>query len=221
MNNFTKVLLPSVVTLSLMACGGGTKTPDASTQQTTPVTPQSAVTTMANAMTNAATGANAAAEEKMKERRAKGDTLAMPYADLQKFLPASLDGYKADPMDGASVNMGKMSYSTANIKFKKDNGDWVKVAIIDYNQAYQMYTTAAAVWGMGMSIDSPQEKANSLKLDNTAGGWESYKKNTKDASLALGVGSRFYVTVEANNQADVQNIESIAKSVDLAKLNTL
>lgn len=228
MKTFTKTFLPSVVALSLVACGGGGQKTDSNTTEnpavnttSSPVNAANAMANAANAMSGAANNMNAAAQQKMQARRAKGDTLAMPYADLAKFLPASLDGYTADPLDGATVNMGKMSYSTATIKYKKANGDWVKVAIIDYNQTFQMYSAATAVWAMGYSVDTPQEKANALKLDNTDGGWESYQKNTKNATLALGVGSRFYVTVEANNQSDMSNIESVAKSVDLSKLSSL
>src|ERR1035437_195609 len=79
--------------------------------------------------------ANARHEEKMKERRAKGDTLALPYAELQKYLPESIDGYKADKPGGASINMQKISYSSADVQFKNDKGGHIKVTIIDYNQA--------------------------------------------------------------------------------------
>lgn len=153
----------------------------------------------------------------MKDRRAKGDTLAMPYAQLQKYLPQSVSGYTAGKPDGASVNMGQASYSTATIKFTNGN-DWVKVAIVDYNQAYGMYASLTSVWAMGMSVDSPQEKADGIKLDNNVGGWEDYKKNNKEAIITLGVGSRFLVSVDASNQTDTEFAKSIAKSIDLSKL---
>src|SRR5580700_10789807 len=96
-----------------------------------------------------------------------------------------------------------MSYSSVNIRFKKDNGDWVRVSIVDYNQAYNLYNTASMVWKMNISADSPQKKTNSIKLDNTEGGLENYNKQNKEAKITLGVGSRFWIDVEASNQADV------------------
>lgn len=52
---------------------------------------------------------------KMEERKAKGDTISMPYTDLQKLLPSNIAGYikDGDPK-GESMNMVGMSYSTAS-----------------------------------------------------------------------------------------------------------
>jgi len=159
--------------------------------------------------------------EKLKARRAKGDTLAMPYADLQKFLPATIDGYKTGEPDGATVNMGVASYSSAEGKYKKDDGSWVKVSIIDYNQAYGMYTAATAMWAMGMSVDTPNEKAGGVKMGDDIGGWEVFQKKSKKASVVLGVGSRFWVSIEANKQENADFVKSVAKAIDLSKLSAL
>ncbi len=157
---------------------------------------------------------------KLEERRAKGDTLAMPYADLQKYLPV-IDGYKMGEPDGGSINMSGMSYSSAEGKYTNDKGDRVKVTIMDYNQAYSMYTAATAMWAMGMSIDTPEEKANGFKLDDKIGGWEVFKKKSKEANVTLGVGERFWVSVEADKQENTEWVKSIAKSIDLGKLSAM
>jgi len=215
MNNLSKLSFSAIVAFAFMSCGTGDKKSDSTTVNNADAV--AAATTVDNAVKNGMDNAN----EKMKERRAKGDTLAMPYTDLQKYLPQSLDGYTAETPNGASVNMMKMSYSSAEIRFKKDNGDWVKVTIIDYNQAYNLYSSATAMWAMGMSVDSPDEKASGIKLDNSTGGWQVYKKKTKNATVTLGVGYRFWVQVDANNQDDANKVLSIAKSIDLAKLASL
>jgi hypothetical protein len=77
------------------------------------------------------------------------------------------------------------------------------------------------MWAMVMSVDSPDEKASGIKLDNSTGGWQVYKKKTKNATVTLGVGYRFWVQVDANNQDDADKVLSIAKSIDLAKLASL
>lgn len=215
MNTISKLTFSAAMAFALMSCGSNDKQNDSTNANNV-----SAAVTVAGSQNAIQTGINNA-NEKMKERRAKGDTLAMPYADLQKYLPSSVDGYKAETPNGASVNMMKMSYSTAEVRFKKDNGDWVKVTIIDYNQAYNMYASATALWASGMSIDSPDEKASGIKPDNTTGGWQVYKKKTKDATVTLGVDYRFWVQVEANNQDNADKMLSIAKSIDLAKLASL
>jgi hypothetical protein len=213
MKNISKLTLSAALAFGLISCGGGKK------DDSTTVTNATAVVAAATAENAAKTGMDDA-NAKMKARRAKGDTLAMPYTDLQKYLPASIDGYTAETPTGASMNMMNMSYSTAMVHFKKDN-DWVKVTIVDYNQAINLYNSATAMWSMGLTVDSPEEKANGIKPDNTIGGWQVYKKKTKDATVTLGVGYRFWVQVEANDQADADKVLSIAKSVDLSKLANL
>jgi len=224
MKTLSKLILPASLALSLIGCGGADKKEDAKDAVKTDSTPTVAnkVAAAMSGVTSGGAGANANAyAEKLKARRAKGDTLAMPYTDLEKFLPQSVDGYTAGQPTGASVNMGQMSYSTANVQFKKANGDMVKVTILDYNQAYQIYTQASLAWSMGMSVDSPNEKAESVKLDNTDGGWESFKKTSKQAQITVGVSNRFFVKAEANNQADVEMVKSVLKSVDLSKLASM
>lgn len=214
MNNISKLSLSAALAFGLMSCGGGKKDDSTNVNNVGAVV---AAATAENAVKSGMDDANA----KMKARRAKGDTLAMPYTDLEKYLPQSLDGYTAETPTGASVNAMNMSYSTAMVHFKKDNGDWVKVTIVDYNQAASLYSTATAMWAMGMSIDSPEEKASGIKVDNTNGGWQDYKKKSKNAIVTLGVGYRFWVQVDASNQDDADKVLSIAKSIDLAKLASL
>jgi hypothetical protein len=224
MKTLSKIILPASIAVSLISCGGMDKKDDAKSAAGKADSTATIANKVAAAMSGvtSGTGANANAyAEKLKARRAKGDTLAMPYTDLEKFLPQSVDGYTAGQPTGASVNMGQMSYSAANITFKKDNGDNVKVSILDYNQAYQIYTQASLAWSMGMSVDSPTEKAESVKLDNTDGGWETYHKNSKGATITVGVANRFFVKVEANNQADVEMVKSVLKSADLSKLASM
>ena len=156
-------------------------------------------------------------ENKMKERRAKGDTLALHYTELQKYLP-TISGYTMAEPDGGSVNMNGMSYSNAEGKYKNEKGKRVTVSIVDYNQAYALYSTATAMWAMGLSVDSKSEKACGFKIDESRGGWESYKKKSKKAEVTLGVGDRFWIHVEADDQENTDFVKEIAKSIDLTKL---
>jgi len=48
------------------------------------------------------------------DRRARGDTVAMPYTELQKMLPGSISGYAAsEEPGGSSQSMGAFSMSEA------------------------------------------------------------------------------------------------------------
>lgn len=212
-----KTLVPvALLSLALVSCGGST---DKATEEedVKPATNAlDALVQAGEAMEKAATEG----DEKMKARRAKGDTLAMPYAELQKFLP-KIDGYtiEGDP-NGATVNMGELSYSNAEATYKKGE-NWVKISIIDYNQAYAMYSAATAMWAMGMSVDTPDEKAGGIKFGDDVGGWEVFQKKNKSAAVTLGVGSRFWVNIEADGQENTDFVKSVAKSIDLGKLSAL
>ncbi|MBC7862834.1 MAG: hypothetical protein IAF38_07655 [Bacteroidia bacterium] len=201
--------------LLITSCGGGKKeeeTPEVNIK----TNPFAALEKMGNDMQ----ASQNKGEEAMKKRRERGDTLAMPYAELQKFLPAAPAGYTAEEPGGNTINMPGASYSNAEVKFKKGD-DYVKVVIMDYNQAYGMYTAATAMWAMGLSVDSPEEKAGGVKLDGNIGGWEVYRKKAKSAAVTLGVGSRFWVSVEASNQESSENVKNIVKTIDLKKLSEL
>ncbi len=211
-----KLIYQSIViafVLSGISCGGNSN----EMKEEKPKNTVEAITQIGEQMKKGSSDANT----KMKERKAKGDTLAMNYKELQKYLPLSIDGYKTGEPNGTSINMQGMSYSSAEATFKKDNGDHIKVTIIDYNAAYGIYTAATAMWAIGMNVETPEEKVSGIKMDNEIGGWETFKKKRKDATVTLGVGYRFWVNIEANNQESTDFIKSVAKSMrldDLAKL---
>ena len=220
MKKTVSIIIASVLAVSIISCGQSEKEKQEKEEQ------QAAIKTLGGALgglmkagTEMAKSAKES-ESKMKERRAKGDTLAMHYTELQKYLP-TISGYTMGEPDGGSVNMTGMSYSNAEGKYKNEKGKRVKVSIIDYNQAYALYLTATAMWAMGLSVDSPSEKACGFKIDETTGGWESFKKKSKRAEVTLGIGDRFWIHVEAEDQENTDFVKEIAKSIDLSKLSAI
>lgn len=211
MTTLKLLTIPITIAFVLSACGGQPE----EVKEEKPDNPIEALEDYANE----SQAAQDDAEKKIAERKAKGDTLAMPYEELMKYLPGSIDGYTKGEPDGASVNIPGSSYSTASAEYTKENGDRVKVTIVDYNQAYGIYTGLTAMWAF--SIDTPEEKSQGVKLDDNIGGWEQFRKKSGDATITLGVGYRFWVNVEANSQKDTEWVKSIAKSIDLKKLASL
>jgi len=161
--------------------------------------------------------------KKQEERMAKGDTSikAIPYEELYKYLPENIDGYKKGEPTGGTMTMQGLSYSYAEVIFKNDNGDDIKIGLIDYSAAYSLYSMAAAMWGLGMTIDTPEEKAKSINMSDKVRGWESFQKKDKSASVFLGVGSRFMLNVEADKQEDTEFVKALAGKVDLKALGNL
>lgn len=205
--------------MALFSCGGGSKSDSREEAKKDDDKPKNGIEALAEMGEKMKEGANA--EKKvMEERKKKGDTLAMHYTELEKYLPESVDGYKKGEPTGATVNYMSASYSNAEVTFTKGN-ERVRVTILDYNQTYALYSMATMAWAMGMSIDSPDEKAGGIKLDNTNGGWETFHKKSHDAEVVLGVGYRFLVTVNASGQDNTDLVKSIAKSMNLSKLASL
>lgn len=219
MKKISLLALPFALSFALIACGGSkedeTKTDDQNTGESTEQTDN------ADNSGNPVDDAQAAAQKKIDARRAKGDTLAMHYEELEKYLPGDLAGYTRGEPTGASVNIPGASYSSAEVEYNNDKGDHVKVTLIDYNQAYAMYTGLTAMWATGFSVDTPEEKAGGVKLNDNVGGWEQFEKKSGDATVTLGVGYRFWVSVEANNQKDTEWAKSLAQKMDLKKLSEM
>ena len=168
--------------------------------------------------------------EKMKENakkmetnmKDKKDAKAIHYEELIKYLPESINDYtRIDDPKGASMDMSGMSYSSAEVRFENDNGDRINIALLDYNAAYSMYSMATAMWASGFKIDTSDEFGQSINFGKNINGWESYKKKQNDASVVLGIGDRFLLTIEGNNQENCDFLKDIAKSIELDELASL
>lgn len=156
-------------------------------------------------------------EEKQKNRE---NASAMHYEELMKYLPESIEGYEKNEPKGESVEMGEMSFSSAEVRFKNQQ-DEIKITLLDYNAALSMYSMATAMWSTGFKIDNSKEKSQSVKLTDEITGWETIQKKSKDASLILGINDRFLLTIEAENQENTDSLKEIAKQMDLNKLSSL
>lgn len=157
--------------------------------------------------------------ERREERRKRGDTLAMPYQDLQKYLPASVNGYTAAEPKGESFNMAGMSYSTAHREFTNEQGERVQVNLIDYNSAYSMLTAATAFWQAGYSMETSDQIQRTFDPGLGSGvGFEDYNKNSKSAKVTYVLGDRFLLTVEADNAPGTDFVKDIAASMPLKEL---
>ena len=157
------------------------------------------------------------AEERVKERKAKGDTLAMHYKDLQKYLPESINGYTAEKAKGESTQMGMFSLSQASRRYVMDTPEgqkFVKIEIMDYNQSQEMFMGFTAMFAGGMKIENDQ------KIEQTfdpgfkhVTAYETYNKIRKDAELTYAVGWRFIISAKANKQEGTDFLKDVLKSI--------
>jgi hypothetical protein len=159
------------------------------------------------------------AQKKREERKAKGDTLAINYKELQKYLPAP-SGYEKDgEPSGESVNMiGLGSWSKAEQRYKSGEKE-VNVELMDYNQSELGYTAAAGMFGMSIQVENDREKSGTFETGiNGVKGYEQVYKTEKRAELTYTIANRFILTLRMNGSNDVEELKSIAKSMNLAEL---
>jgi hypothetical protein len=159
-----------------------------------------------------------ASTSKMEERKAKGDTISMPYADLQKLLPSSISGYTKDgDPKGESISMVGMSYSTASQVYKNGDAE-ITVNIMDYNASYAAFGAATAMFATGFSVDNAEEHLGAVDLGiSGVKAWEDVKKKEKRSTIMAGVNDRFLVTAEGRN-VDTDVVKDAIKSVEFSKL---
>jgi hypothetical protein len=159
-----------------------------------------------------------------QERREKGDTVAMPYAELQKFLPSSIDGYSpAEEPSGSSQNMAGFSMSQAAQTFAgtagaDGNAPSIVVTIVDFGGTEAGYGMMALPMMMNMSQEDAHRRSGTIKSDVPyTSGLEDYNKDTKEAKVTYLTRYRYMITVEAKNQAEDQTAMVKTVAEDIAK----
>jgi outer membrane murein-binding lipoprotein Lpp len=162
-----------------------------------------------------------AAKDRRAERVKNGDTLALPYKDLEKYLPGEVSGYTAAEPSGQSMKTAGMAFSNAERKFTKDSVE-VTVKIIDYNGANQLYQGASAMFSLGLESEDDDSLTKEARLDlDGVKGSETFHKKTGEADLTLAVGDRFLVTISGTKQKDLAQVEAVAKNMNLDALAKL
>ena len=202
--------IASAVSLTL-TIAGCQQAQDAKNAYSAVVTTTKAAKEMANGME--------AAQAKQATRRQHGDTLAINYKELQKYLPASAAGYATDGSpEGQSMNMGGMHLSTAEQKYKKGD-QTLKVSLVDYNSAAPLFMAATAMMNGGLEMEDDNQLTRGLNLGQAdVKGLETLDKKEHKATVVLGIGDRFLASVEATGQTDTELVKSVAKNLDLSGL---
>jgi hypothetical protein len=168
--------------------------------------------------------AMADAEKFQKERVAKGDTVAIPYADLQQYLPTSVDGYTADgnpsgsqqAMPGFSMSQTEQTWvAPANAD---GNTPEVQITLVDFGGTEQGYAMMAAPMMMTYSQEDDHQRVGSTPIDVPyTGAWIEFDKDAKDAKITAITRYRYVITVEARNQSEDQSEMVKRVAADIAK----
>lgn len=159
------------------------------------------------------------AQDRWAERKAKGDTVAMPYKDLQSYLP-DVSGYTKDGgPKGSQVNMpGMGSWSQTEQAYA--NGDKrIKIQIVDYNASQMAFSGVTAMYKMGYSMEDDNEKSGTIDIGiKDVAAYETIYKNDKRSKLVLIVADRFMIELENEGSEDSALPRSVAKNMKLSEL---
>jgi hypothetical protein len=152
------------------------------------------------------------AKDHREERRAKGDTLAMPYKDLQAYLPDVGDYVKNGGPKGSQMNMPSMG-SWSQVEQRYTNGDKkLSVKIIDYNASHMGFSGVTALYRMGFSSEDDNKKQGSVDLGiKEVAAYETVYKQKPNAQLVLIIADRFFVEIESRGSNDMDMLSAIAK----------
>lgn len=155
-------------------------------------------------------------------RPPRADTVSLSCETLQHFLPEQVAGFVREgrPL-GEAVRIGGSSYSTCEQRYRRGQQQ-LKVQLVDYQGARALYAGATAL----MSTSSWQENDEELIRGCDLGvpgvrGYETVQKQEHRAAVALGVGDRFFVSVESTGQADTRLVKAVARTLDLRGLAAL
>lgn len=172
-------------------------------------------------MAKAAEQSQKDANKKMEERIRRGDTLAISYSELAKFLPDEIDGYKAEgEARGETTSMPGMSISVARKKLVKGQ-DYINLELSDYNGgANSVSQGALAMFSMAaeISMENNDMKQTGFKQGDDIKGSLIYQKNRQVAELSAVISGRFLVKMEAGNQKDAEKLKEYFQKISLNEL---
>lgn len=154
------------------------------------------------------------ANDRWEERKKKGDTTAIPYKDLEAFLP-EVSGYTKDGgPKGNQTNMpGLGSWSQTEQAYT--NGEKrIKISIADYNSSQLAFTSATALYKLNISSEDDTKKQGSVDLGlKDVAGYETVYKERQEAELAIVAGDRFYINIDSDGSNDIDQLKSIGKDI--------
>lgn len=160
------------------------------------------------------------AQTRQAQRVKNGDTLALPYKELQKFLPETVAGFAtADAPAGQTMQMPGMHYSQASRAYHQGDKQDLTVTIVDYNGAGALFSAASGLMALGMEMEDDDQRMNSADLGQKGlKALETYGKKDRKATIVVAVNDRFIATVEATDQPDTEAVKAVAKSMNYDEL---
>ena len=149
-----------------------------------------------------------------------GAAAAGPVVEFKLLLPVfpkPPEGWKADPAEGSTDDLGETQITTAHRDYSKGDGDKVpttSISIIDSAASPEYLETTTAAWTSNTSDEDGYTK--SLTIEGMPG-FETFENDGKHGTLWLVVAKRYILQVETTAQEPAAMQEWL-KRIDLGKL---
>ncbi|MFN2508194.1 MAG: hypothetical protein ABR589_05420 [Chthoniobacterales bacterium] len=142
------------------------------------------------------------------------------FKKLLPILPEPPEGWKADPAEGSTDDLGETQITTVHRDYQKgDAADapTASISILDSvaNPEYVDSTTAA--WNSNVTDEEGYTK--SVTIDGLPG-FETFEKDGQHGTLWLLVAKRYFLQIETTGQ-EAKELQEWLKRVDLKKLAEL
>ncbi len=162
-----------------------------------------------------------ALEKRRQERKANGDTLAIPADKLAEMLPNTINGFTAQEAEKQSLEVPGMSYTQASRQYTSNDAT-ITATIADYNSSEAGFGLQTMLFSVKIRIDNADKTEGTFQTGNPLiNGYESIDKHSGSANVKYAVGGRFIITIESTKAKSLDELKAIAASMDLDKLATM
>ena len=139
------------------------------------------------------------------------------FKKLLPLLPEPPEGWKADPAEGSTDNLGETQITTVHrdyVKGESENAPITSISILDSVANPEYVETTTAGWTSNTTDADGYTK--SITLDGLPG-FETFENNGKHGTLWLVVAKRYILQIETTAQ-DAPELQEWLKRIDLKKI---
>ena len=146
---------------------------------------------------------------------ASAQVVELKPEEMLKLLPDEIKGF--DPTEAfisKQMKVGTITYTLCEKKFNLGDRS-IKFLLFDFSHAEIMYQQAMRRWKEIHPVESDSIVLRAVAMDNCIG-WESYRKQTGQSQIFLGICGRYFLTM-AGEKVDLTDLKSVLRQVALDK----
>ncbi len=149
-------------------------------------------------------------------------TKVVDFEEIQGMLPEEVDGLEFVESEGEQTGTLGMNVSTANARFKGEDGARLKVSITDTG-SMRGFAMMGYTW---LGVEFNRRSSKGYERTTEYKGYKAFQKfeersnGSTDAELHFLVGERFIVELEGTN-VSMDQVESAADDIPTGKLEAL